>query len=66
VEGVSFGQNRFDDQQTAAGRHGAVTVGENAEALRLAPVVDNVGQNAEIEAGGYALEEAGDSVCRTD
>ena len=43
-----------------------MTVGEDAEALRLAPVVDNVGQYVEIAAGGYALEEAGDFVCRTD
>jgi hypothetical protein len=69
MEGVAFGQDKLDDEEAAGGGHGAVAVGEDGEALLLAPVVDDVGHHVEVAAGRDALEEAargeGDAIGHT-
>lgn len=55
---VAFGEHHFENEQAAGGGHGEVAVGEDDEALRFAPVVEDVGEQVEVAAAGDGFKEA--------
>jgi len=57
VRSVAGRKHHLDDQQSAARLHRAAAVAKDGHALPFTPVVDDMGEQISVAAGGHVFEE---------